>query len=148
VEELEYLKDMGVLNAFALQEILQNRINDHENREFITNLLTELLYPIKELSTFYHHLSEKYRQEGILSRLQTQWTSIPANGAAKYEENIPMGLIARLTQDIIAFREHKDHSRSSAPYHSILPKFLERVESSLKHMARTGLGLLSMGLGR
>jgi len=130
-----------MLTEFSLQEILQNRVLNHDNKEFVVTLLKELLYPIEELSRYYYHHCDKYKESGILSTLQTSWIPLPAS-VAKIEDSLPHGLVAQIVQDIVLHKAHR------GAYHSILPKLLERVESSLKLMARTGLGLLSKGLGK
>ena len=165
-QELHHLLCLGIVSDDQCQSIeqfrdlyiesIQGQKEDMLNNAYYSLMFelvsTEIIKPLNGLIMTYNAsmqnmLNQDHVQESKKSWQDKLWhSSYHMLGKTKNGEfdGLPdHGLLSRIALDCIANHHHFPDADTST-----LPSILEHCESPLQKMARTGLDLLSKGLGR
>jgi hypothetical protein len=150
-DELSYWRQVGFLKpstAMSVAELLRLQNESVELTSTYTDALhdiisSELLLPLQKLCELYQQGKQDLDESRQLANVMN----------SPYDPilfSVEQGLLATITEDCLQFSSHRgtdvDEDRFA---HTPLPRLLEHVESSfLSQMAKTGLNILSKGLGR
>jgi hypothetical protein len=138
-EELEYWKLIGLLDEITLaeaiewKEMVKSGTDSAEAIKFLTLIFESALKPLEGIcDTYNSYLDKISKTNKFINIFELDPTLLP--------NTVPNGLVARITQECL---QVKSHQKSS-----MLSQLLEHVETPLQQLTRTGLGLLSRGLGK